>query len=258
MAKIGIIGSGGREHALGWKFSQHGHFVYYFPGNGGTEMEFRGKNIKIDGTKEENFPIVYDFVEREKLDMLVVGPEGPLVKKIIDYFNYWGYKRIVGPTGIAAELESDKFFSYDLMKELEIGQADSVKCYSLEEARKAINERATDNGIVIKARGLTGGKGVTVCNSKKQALDIISEHIDKYGFHNLIAERLFGEEYSIFGISDGSIVLPLELSVQDFKRLQEDDKGPNTGGMGSYCPTPFASAQIIRDLTQKVMNPRSC
>lgn len=257
MNRVLIIGSGGREHALGWKLAQSNYvsLVYYAPGNAGTEKEEKGRNISINGAKKENFSALFDFVEKERIDMVVVGPEDPLNDGIVNYFNSGGYYRIIGPTQRAVLLESDKFFSFDLMNELNIGQADSVKCYSLEEAIKAINERATEKGIVIKARGLTGGKGVSVYDSKEQALAIISEHIDKYGPENLVAERLFGEEVSILGISDGGIVSPLEISIQDHKRLLDGDKGLNTGGMGAYCPTLFASPQEVRDLAEKIMTP---
>ncbi|MEK6852266.1 MAG: phosphoribosylamine--glycine ligase [Nanoarchaeota archaeon] len=255
MAKVLIVGSGGREHALGWKLGQSKEVsnVLYAPGNGGTE-EGKGRNIHID-IRRENFQDLVELIRSEKIDLCVVGPEAPLVDGIVDYFNSQGLDRIFSPKKAAAKLESDKFFSYDLMNALNILQADSIKCYTIEEAVMAIKERATSDGIVIKSRGLTRGKGVLVCDSKKQALEEITSHVEKYGREVLISERLFGEEFSIFGISDGDKVLPLEISLQDHKRLLDGDKGPNTGGMGAYGPTSIMPNWRIREVTEKVMTP---
>ena len=186
MKKVLVIGSGGREHALGWKIGQSSEVseVIYSPGNGGTEEE-KGRNISIDGSKKDNFPALLNFVNSEGIDMVVVGPEAPLAYGIVDYFNSKGYNRIFGPSQRASLLESDKFYSFDLMNELKLPQADSIKCYSKEEAIRAINERATQEGIVIKARGLTGGKGVLVCDSKEQALEI-ADNLIRSGAVDLI------------------------------------------------------------------------
>ncbi|MEK6862386.1 MAG: phosphoribosylamine--glycine ligase, partial [Nanoarchaeota archaeon] len=256
MKKVLIIGSGGREHALGWKLGQSDEIseILYAPGNAGTEEE-KGRNISIDGSKKDNFLALVNLVEAENVDMVVVGPETPLADGIVDYFNYRGYNMIFGPTQRASLLESDKFFSFDLMNELHIPQANSVKCYSIKEAINAINERSTQNGIVIKARGLTGGKGVTVYDSKDQALVKITNHARKYGSDVLIAERLYGQEFSIFGISDGNKVSPLEISLQDHKPLLDNDKGSNTGGMGAYGPVPIASVEVVKYVAEKIMTP---
>src|SRR3989344_7006192 len=194
--KVLIIGSGGREHALGWKLGQSDEVseVIYALGNAGTQEE-NGRNISIDGTKKDNFSALLDFVDSESVDMVVVGPEAPLADGVVDYFNSRGYNRIFGPTQKASALESDKFFSFDLMQELGLPQAKSIRCYSLNEALIAIGQMPTERGIVIKARGLTGGKGVSVCNSKEQALREVRDHAGRYGVEVLIAERLFGQEF---------------------------------------------------------------
>lgn len=256
MKKVMILGSGGREHALGWKIGQSNEVseVVYAPGNAGTQEE-KGRNISIDGSKRDNFSALLDFVNSEGIDMVVVGPEAPLADGVVDYFNSRGYNRIFGPTQRASLLESDKFFSFDLMQQLRIPQADSIKCYSTDEAIGAINERTTDMGIVIKARGLTGGKGVTVCDSREQALAEIRDHAGKYGSEVLVAERLYGQEFSVFGISDGNRVSPLEISLQDHKPLLDGDKGPNTGGMGAYGPARIASVEVVRHVAENVMTP---
>ena len=254
--KVLIIGSGGREHALGWKIGQSDEVseVIYAPGNAGTEEE-KGRNIYIDGSKKENFSMLLDFVNSENIDMIVVGPEIPLADGVVDYFNFRGYNRIFGPKQRASLLESDKFFSFDMMQQTKIPQADSIKCYSIDEAIRAINERTNERGIVIKAKGLTGGKGVIVCDSKERALAEIKDYAVQYGSEVLVAERLYGEEFSVFGISDGNRVLPLEISFQDHKTLLDEDKGPNTGGMGAYCPAPIASVDIVRNIADNVMTP---
>jgi len=257
MAKVLIIGSGGREHALGWQLAKSDEVsdVIYAPGNAGTAEEEKARNIPIDGSKKESFPVLLDFVRQESVDMVVVGPEAPLADGIVDHFNSKGYENIFGPTRRASLLESDKFFSFDLMKDAGIPQADSVKCYSKDESIRAINKRTTERGIVIKARGLTGGKGVTVCDSREQAFQEIQQHSGRYGQEVLIAERLFGQEFSVFGISDGNHVSPLEISLQDHKPLLDNDKGPNTGGMGAYCPVPFANREIVRNIVSNMMCP---
>ena len=255
MAKILIIGSGGREHALGWKCSQSDEIstVFYAPGNGGT-VENKGININIDGTKKENFGKIYEFVIKEKVDMVIVGPEVPLAYGIVDYLYTRGYNRVFGPSQKASLLESDKFFSYDLMSSLNIPQAESIKCCNINDAKKWI-KRLFKNGIVIKARGLTGGKGVYVYTSIDDALNDLQSHFIKYNNDILIAERLFGQEFSVFGISDGIKVFPFEVAFQDYKRLKDNDEGPNTGGMGAYGPVPFVSKDIIMDICKGVFTP---
>ena len=262
MKKVMVLGSGGREHALGWKLGQSDEVseVIYAPGNAGTKEE-KGRNIPIDGSKKDNFPALLDFVKNEKVYMVVVGPEKPLADGVVDYFNYNGYDRIFGPTQRASILESDKFFSLDIMNELKIPQADSIKCYSTDDAINAINKRTIPNtgsgpfGIVIKARGLTRGKGVSVFDTKGEALLSIKDHASKYGREVLIAERLFCQEFSVFGISDGNKVSPLEISLQDHKPLFDGDKGPNTGGMGAYGPAPVASNKIVKYIATNIMTP---
>ncbi|MBI2105443.1 phosphoribosylamine--glycine ligase [Candidatus Woesearchaeota archaeon] len=255
MKKVLIIGSGGREHALGWKLRQsYDVKALHAPGNGGTE-EGSARNISIDGTKKENFHYLFNFVEKEDIDMVVVCPEAPLADGIVDFFNLRGYDKIFGPTAGASLLESDKFFSFDLMNDLGIPQADSIKCYSTDQAERAIEKLSTKKGVVIKARGLTAGKGVTVCDSREQALAEIRKHAEKYGPEVLISKRLFGEEFSVFGISDGNEVLPFEMAFQDHKKLCDGDKGPNTGGMGAYGPAQIVSANTIKKINYDIMIP---
>ena len=243
MSKILVIGSGGREHAIGWKLSQSQEVseIIYAPGNAGTANEPKSRNIPINGTQRENFPALLKLVKDSGIEMVIVGPETALDNGIVDYFYMNDFQMIFGPTQRACLLESDKFFSYDLMEELKIPQAISYKCSSLYDGLAAIDMmKGISKGVVLKARGLTGGKGVEVFDSRKQGRASLENFIKKYGNEFLVAEKLSGPEFSVFGISDGNLVLPFEIAVQDHKRLLDNDKGPNTGGMGAYCPVPIA------------------
>jgi len=253
-----IIGGGGREHAMGWSIAQDPsvEIVFYAPGNPGTAMDEKCRNADINGAKKENFGSIADLVERESIGMIVVGPEQPLVEGITDFFYARGFHGIFGPTAAAAMLEADKFYSYNLMEWTDVPQADTILCATTEQAEKAIKKMATSDGVVIKARGLTGGKGVYVCGSADEALSLLGKHAAEFKSPEvLIARRLSGEEFSVFGISDGENVLPFLISVQDHKRLLNNDTGPNTGGMGAYCPAPIADATIVRQVADKMMTP---
>jgi len=256
--KVLIVGGGGREHALGYSIAKDPEVdeVIYAKGNPGTEAEEKSRNVDLDGTKKENFPALAELVEKEDIGMIVVGPEQPLVDGAVDFFNEKGFKDIFGPPKAASKVEEDKFFSFDKMKELQIPQADSIKCYSTAEAEEAIRKMATDKGVVIKARGLTGGKGVYVCDSADKALAQLPEHIKSFKSEEvLIAERLFGQEFSVFALCDGKNAVPLEVSIQDHKPLLDMDKGPNTGGMGAYCPAPIADKEVVKHVASKFMEP---
>ncbi len=258
MSKILIIGSGGREHSIGYNLSKNKEVteVIYAPGNAGTYIENKAINIPVD---PHDFESITDIIDLEHIDMTIIGPEKPLTEGIVDYLNSIGYYKVFGPTQEAAKLESDKFFSYDLMDALKIPQAYAKKCITTKEAVDAIEDMVSDEGIVIKARGLTEGKGVSVCDNLEEAMSEIKQHSNRYskgGKHEvLISERLFGEEFSVFGISDGKTVYPIECSFQDHKALLDCDKGPNTGGMGAYGPADIAPIDTVREVCRKIMNP---
>ena len=257
MVKVGVIGGGGREHALGESLAQDAEVseVIYFPGNGGTQSG-KGRNVVIDPTKEENWDAIVEVVKRENIDMVVVGPEKPLSLGFADFLNSQGYNRVFGASKMGSRLEADKFFSYEVMKVLEIPQAQARKCTTFEQSEIAIRKLYKEGkNAVIKARGLTEGKGVSVCGSLDEALAELQSHVTKYGPEALIAERLYGQEFSVFGICDGKDVLPIDVSFQDHKRRDDNDEGPNTGGMGAYGPVPFASASVVKDVAERVMRP---
>ncbi|MAF36595.1 phosphoribosylamine--glycine ligase, partial [archaeon] len=252
-----IVGSGGREHALGWSIAQEDIEVLYWLGNAGTSLEARGRNVGCVG---DNFRALAKIVEEEDVSHIVVGPEDYLDEGIVNFFHRRGFYNIFGPKGgsgndSAAIIESDKFFSAELMTRLGIPQADYIICSNEDESRAAIEKMFTADGGVIKARGLTKGKGVLVCDSKEEALSNINSHISSYGQDVLISERLFGQEFSVFGISDGNRIIPMEISVQDHKRLLDGNFGPNTGGMASFCPTPIADIGMVNYVTDEMMTP---
>ncbi len=256
--KVLVIGSGGREHALGWNIAQSDAVgeVIYAPGNAGTAHEMKGRNVSLDATKKEHFSDVAHLIQDQGIDLTVVGPEAPLDDGIIDYLQEKGITRVFGPTSNVAAVESDKAWSHALMENLSIPHAASIICMDHESAKSAIRERATEKGVVIKARGLTGGKGVYVCDSANEALARIDEHQRNFGENVLIAERLFGEEFSLFALTDGITVSPLEISVQDHKRLHHGDTGPNTGGMGAYAPAlHLASPDLVRCISDTMLIP---
>ncbi len=254
MSKVLIIGKGGREHALGWNFEKDSEVEceFYSPGNGKTDSG-KGINIGIDGTKKDNFPVLFDFVKKENIDLVVVGPEAPLNDGIVDYFNSNGYFGIFGPTKEQTRLEADKFYSYDLMQKLGISQARSIKCSDTKEGLKAIDEFS--GSVVFKHRRLAEGKGVRVYDSKNDARKDLKDFLESFPGDFLVADRLYGEEFSFFGLADGNIFLPINLAIQDHKRVNDGDKGLNTGGMGAYCPAPVASAGDLEKITKEIMAP---
>lgn len=247
MNKVLIIGSGGREHALGWKLSYDAK-VYFSPGNAGTIED--GENVILKTNKD-----IYDFIKKEKVDLTVVGPEGPLEEGIVDYLNFRGYNKVFGPTKEMARIESDKFYSFEIMDKLKIPQAQSKLCYNVKEMYKAIKDVGSDKGVVVKARGLCAGKGVAVYNSIEEAMLNLENQIQCFGSEMQVSERLFGEEFSVFGICDGKNVLPIYTSFQDHKRLLDNDLGPNTGGMGAYSPVPFVTDKMLNYVFKEIMQP---
>ena len=260
MADVLIIGQGGREHALGWNLQLDDNVskVFYAPGNAGTE-EGAGRNLNITPKQFDSFwdysKCIAELIEKENIGMVLVGPEDPLAAGLVDNLNSMGYDNIFGPSREAAKLESDKFYSYDLMDELGIPQAKGIKCYSLSEAVDAIKKMCTSEGVVLKSRRLHAGKGVTVCDSLDEALSRIEPHMKQFKDDVLVSERLVGQEYTVFDISAGESVYPILMSFQDHKPLLDGDKGPNTGGMGAYGPASIAGIEDVLYVSDNVVAP---
>ena len=251
--KVLVIGSGGREHALVWKISQSKLVkkLYAAPGNAGISRIAECVNIKAD-----NVDKLLDFALKERIGLTVVGPEAPLMKGIVDRFQAAGLK-IFGPSGAAAELEGSKVFCKDLLRKNAIPSAAYKVFANPQDAREYIQQVGMP--IVIKADGLAAGKGVVVCLHPEIAEKAINEMMEKRMFGDsgnriVVEECLSGQELSVLAISDGKTIAVLE-PAQDYKRIFDGDKGPNTGGMGSYSPVPFVTPAIMDKVVSEVLVP---
>ena len=248
--RVLIIGSGGREHALAWKLSQSPKVkeVFIAPGNGGSG-DF-GRNVPI---KDSDLPGLVAFAKEQKIDLVVPGPELPLVLGVVDAMQAAGIA-CFGPSKYAAQLEGSKAFAKEIMQAAGIPTAAFAEFTELEAARAYVREKGAP--IVVKADGLAAGKGVIVAKTETEALAALDEIMGKKifgaaGSKVILEEALVGEEASLLAFCDGEDVLPLP-SAQDHKPALDNDKGPNTGGMGAYSPAPVlpdsASAAAV-DLT---------
>jgi phosphoribosylamine--glycine ligase len=252
-----VIGGGGREHALAWKLAQSPkvQMVYVAPGNGGTALDARLKNIAITDVVQ-----LREWAQENKIGLTVVGPEGPLAAGVVDEFRKHGL-RIFGPTKAAAQLESSKAFSKAFMRRHGIPTAEYATFSDPVTAHTYVNQMGAP--IVIKADGLAAGKGVVVAMSLAEAHEAIDfmlldntlgvAHNDG-GARVVIEEFLQGEEASFIVMCDGKDVVALATS-QDHKRLLDDDQGPNTGGMGAYSPAPCVTPQIHARAMREVILP---
>jgi phosphoribosylamine--glycine ligase len=250
--KILVVGSGGREHALAWKLAQSKRIqvVLVAPGNGGTALDARMKNVNITDPAA-----LADFAQQEQVALTVVGPEAPLAAGIVDIFRERGMK-IFGPTQQAAQLESSKDFAKAFMERHGIPTARYQTFSDAAAAHRYIDEQGAP--IVIKADGLAAGKGVVVAMTLEEAHGAIDMMLSDNRFGDagarvVVEEFLEGEEASFIVMVDGKNILPLATS-QDHKRLLDQDLGPNTGGMGAYSPAPIVTpelhARVIREIIQ--------
>jgi len=251
--KILVVGSGGREHALAWKLAQSKKIqvVMVAPGNGGTALDGRLKNIFITDPVQ-----LADYVQQEHIALTVVGPEAPLAAGIVDVFRERGLK-IFGPTKKAAQLESSKDFAKAFMQRNGIPTA----AYQSFSDAKAAHEYIDQQGapIVIKADGLAAGKGVVVAMALTEAHEAVDMMLSDNRFGDagarvVIEEFLEGEEASFIVMVDGKNILPLATS-QDHKRLMDNDEGPNTGGMGAYSPAPIVTPEIHARVMREIILP---
>jgi len=236
--QILVVGGGGREHALCWKLAKSPHVrkVFCAPGNGGTALEPMVENVSIAVT---DFAQLIRFALDNSIALTVVGPDNPLSEGIVDAFQSHGL-RVFGPTQDAARLESSKAFAKQFMSEVGIPTPRFVICNSFEEAEEAL--RLNSWARVVKADGLALGKGVFVCSSEDECLAALHQifHEKAFGAAGekvLLEEKVDGFEISLLMFCDGQTLFPMPPS-QDYKRRYDDDKGPNTGGMGVYAPMP--------------------
>ena len=248
---LGIIGSGGREHAIcqSIKKSKKVAKIYCFPGNAGTSSIAENVDINLD-----DFDNIKNFILEKKIDLIVVGPEKPLVDGIVDFFEQNNIK-VFGPNKIASQLEGSKIFTKELCEKYKIPTA---KFGIFETSQKAnIFLKNSSFPIVIKADGLAAGKGVYICENQLQAMDAVNEIFEgKFGVADkiLIEEFLNGEEMSYFIISDGENFKKFE-TAQDHKRVHEGDKGKNTGGMGAYSPSLLINQHLEKKILEKIIKP---
>ncbi|MBD3401530.1 phosphoribosylamine--glycine ligase [candidate division GN15 bacterium] len=248
-----VIGSGGREHALVWKLQQSKKVdkIFCAPGNAGIGQHAKCINIKADNIKG-----LIDFAQRNKINLTVVGPEKPLAQGIVDEFQRRKL-RIFGPEKKAAQLESSKIFAKQFMQKYHIPTAPFKVFESAAEAMGFCKTLAFP--AVIKVDGLAAGKGVIVVHSLEEANKTIeeimmNESFGKAGSRIVIESFVEGQEVSVMAITDGKKILPL-LPSQDHKQAFEGDKGPNTGGMGAYCPTDFVTPEVMDEINQFVFEP---
>jgi phosphoribosylamine--glycine ligase len=249
-----IVGNGGREHALAWKLAQspHAERLFVAPGNAGTAEE--GENVDIAPTDVGG---IVRFARDNKIDLTVVGPEAPLVLGLVDELQKAGL-RAFGPSKLAAELEGSKVFCKNLLRHADVPSADFRTFRDAESALNYLNQRE-DDPVVVKADGLAAGKGVVVCHNREDAVAAVEriardKEFGEAGNQLVIEERLAGVEASVLAITDGRTILTLP-AAQDHKPAYDGDQGPNTGGMGAYCPTPLVDDALLAKVEAEVLVP---
>ncbi|MBN2185831.1 MAG: phosphoribosylamine--glycine ligase, partial [Dehalococcoidia bacterium] len=251
--KVMVIGGGGREHALAWKITQSSKItgLYVAPGNAGTAPIANNLNIRPN-----DIEALAKAAQDIGIDLTVVGPEAPLASGIVDYFERLGLP-IFGPTKAATQIESSKVFAKKLMQQYGIPCPHGVTFSNYSEARKYLESQSAP--VVIKADGLAAGKGVTVASSREEALNALSDIMEgkvfgSAGDNVLIEECLTGREVSLLAFTDGKAAIPM-IPACDYKRVFDNDQGPNTGGMGSYSPPGFFGAELTQRVMKTIMQP---
>jgi len=249
-----IVGNGGREHALAWKISQSDRAdrVFVAPGNAGTAMD--AENVDIAAG---DFPALIEFAKQNDVALTLVGPEAPLAAGIVDAFGQAGL-RSFGPSKAAAELEGSKIFCKDLLRGADVP---SGEYHTFDDADSAVEylEQREDVPVVVKADGLAAGKGVVVCGNREEAIEAVNmisreKAFGAAGNRLLIEERLDGQEASVLAITDGRTIVTLQ-PAQDHKPAHDGDSGPNTGGMGAYCPAPLVDDEMLHWVEEHVLVP---
>lgn len=251
--KVLVIGGGGREHAILWKLAQSPKVtkLYCTPGNGGTDELAQNVPIGV-----HDFAALSQFVKDEEINLTVVGPEDPLLAGIVDHFSQRGLP-IFGPSAQAAQIEGSKTFAKDLMKRHNIPTAAYESFTDYEEARAYLRTQGAP--IVIKADGLAAGKGVVVAESLGEAEQSLAQMMQDgvfgaAGARVVIEECLRGEELTLLSFVDGETVKPM-ITSQDHKAAFDGDKGPNTGGMGTYAPVPQMSRALVEQIVETIVEP---
>ena len=254
LENILIIGNGGRENSLAWAIQKNELVkkVFLIPGNAGSERINKCERIKIDIKNKKELVEKLDFL---KVDLIVIGPEIPLADGLADFLREKDFK-VFGPGKDGAKLEYSKSWAKEFMQDANIPTAKFWKVSSLEEAKKIIH--STSIPLVVKADGLASGKGVFIPDSKEECVrateSIFNGKFGNSGNMVVLEEKIHGPEVSVFALCDGKkyILLP---SAQDHKRLNEEDKGPNTGGMGAYSPAPLLTKNYLERIIKEIIEP---
>lgn len=251
--KILIIGQGAREHALVWKIAQSKKVreILIAPGNGGTAAS--GRNLKVSAS---DIPALVDVALKEKIDLAVVGPEAPLAAGVVDAFRK-NKIPVFGPTQKAARIEASKVFAKNLMEKYGLPCARGKTYSTFAEAKRGL--AAFSLPVVVKADGLAAGKGVTLAKTRDEALAALSDAMEKRVFGAagdkvILEECLFGREVSLLAFSDGKTVVPM-VPACDYKPVFDGNKGPNTGGMGSYSPPSFFDGALHHTAVKTILQP---
>lgn len=251
--KVLLVGSGGREHALAWSLAQSENCdeLYCAPGNAGIES-----CADLVDIQAEDVDVLVKFAKEKSIDLVIVGPEAPLVLGLADKLKIEGID-VFGPSAKAAQLEGSKGFTKDLCKKYNIPTAAYERFTDFEAAKKYIEDVPHD--IVVKADGLAAGKGVIITKSKDEAIEAAKEMLSGASFGDagtsiVIEQFLDGEELSYFALADGETILPL-TSAQDHKRAFDGDEGPNTGGMGAYSPAHLINPELEEKIIHQIIQP---
>jgi phosphoribosylamine---glycine ligase len=254
--KVLVVGNGGREHTLVWKLAQSADVerVFCAPGNAGTALEPKSQNLALEVL---DFAGLAEFAQKEGVDLTVIGPEVPLCKGIVDYFQERGLL-VFGPNQAGAQIEGSKSWAKEFMVRAKIPTAQSQTFTDFESAKSYVQLRLTQvRKLVIKADGLAAGKGVVIVQDLAEASSALESMFQglfgSAGSVVVIEEFLEGQEASVLALCDGKTIVPL-LAAQDHKTIGEGDQGPNTGGMGAYCPAPVVTAKTLAFTQQEVLD----
>lgn len=253
-----VIGSGGREHALGWKLKQSKKCdkLFFAPGNAGTAAIGTNVDLTIEPVNTKNADAIDYWCRQNSIELIVIGPEDPLAGGLADRLQHKS-RAVFGPTAAAARLEADKAFAKQLMRSVSIPTAEARIFTDAQAALRYVENHETP--VVVKAAGLAKGKGAIVTGSAQEAADavkriMIDREFDEAGDQVVIEERMVGQEVSVLALVDGRNIFVLD-TTQDHKQAHEGDKGPNTGGMGAYCPTPLMNDNLLSQINREIIVP---